>query len=467
MKTLLVQCPCSYGVDMPPLALAYLFSTLKQAGQEAIAVDLSIELYKKVAPWHKAHWESNNGYHWYLEDRFYKLPFLKEDVYEWCIKEILVQAPDIIGFSVQNTSACFTREIIRRIKQRDVAKKIILGGPNCYNLSGDDHNFILPYGLQEFADAVVVGEGEQTFLNVISRFNSGQSFDGCAGVAFPFGDRWVFNGPASAITNLDALPLPDFGIYDLRSYKNRNVFPIMTSRGCVMNCVFCTDTSFWSPYRHRSADNIIFEMEFVKKRYQNTAFSFNDSLVNGNQANLLRLCDLMIERKLNVSWGGNFRLSKSVSMDALRKIKESGCDYFILGIESASNRILRLMRKGFTIEDAGEFIIKCHQVGISIIANWIVGFPGETEDDFMETVQFLTKHKKLIKRNTFSALTINQFSYLSTHKEEFGVVLDGYHLGLWKSMDGNNTIELRNRRLNYLEELDRGFNKSYGVVRQT
>jgi len=466
MKISLVQAPCSFGVEMPPLGLAYLYSTLVKAGYKTRVIDLSIMVYKGVPSDQKSYWDSNNGYRWYLEDRFYQLPFVSESTYEKCIRKILESDPDVIGFSVQNTSALFTLEIIKRIKSRYPGIRIILGGPNCYNLSGDDCNLVLPYGLQEFADIIVIGEGERTLLNVLSRLEAGESLSSCEGVAIVQDGKWVFKGMAPATMNLDDLPFPDFSIYDLKSYTDRKVFPLQISRGCVMQCVFCTDTKFWSPYRFRSAENVIAEMEAIRQKYRNRAFGFNDSVINGNLPNLLRLCDLMIQRKLNVSWGGNFRVDKRIDKEMLKKIRDAGCRYFIIGIESASNKILGLMRKGFTIEEAEQFIRQCGQVGIEVVANWVVGFPDETEEDFMKTVKFIMRHAGLIKRNTFSTLTINQFSYLAKHKEEFGVILNGYHFGLWRSVDGQNTMEVRNNRLKILEDIERENNKEYSIVRQ-
>lgn len=267
--------------------------------------------------------------------------------------------------------------------------------------------------------------------------------------------------------NLDDLPFPDFAAYDLRAYTDNNSLPILTSRGCAMKCVFCTDTYFWSPYRYRSAENVISEITQVHQKYKNKRFSFNDSLINGNYQNLLNICNMLINKKLNITWGGNFRVAKRLEVEILKKMKNSGCAYLIVGIESASNNILKLMHKGFTIEEVEYFLNSSSKVRINIVANWIVGFPGETEEDFMLTANFIKKNRELIKKNTFSTLTINQFSYLERHKEEFGIVLNGPHLGLWQSEDGKNTIELRNSRLHFLESLENKFRRNYDIVRQT
>ena len=466
MKITLIQCPCAFGTEMPSLGLAYLSSYLKKNNYSVSILDLNIILYGKASQKDKVYWKSSNGYHWYLIDSFSKLSFIDEPYYEECVNSILSLDSDILGFSIQNTSVLFTLEVIRRIKLKEPSRKIILGGPNCYNISGDDSDFKLHHGLEEFADIIVIGEGEHVLSEVLSRIGSGEALDGSPGIAVPKNGRWVFNGAAAPIADLDELPEPDLEAYDLNAYTDRNSLPVISSRGCVMRCVFCTDTYFWMAYRYRKAENVVAEIMRMRQEHHNGVVSFNDSLMNGNYDNFVRLCDLLIKKRVGVRWGGNCRVDKRVNRDLLKKMRRAGCEYLILGLESASNRVLGMMRKGFTIEEASNFIRECAKSGISIVANWIVGFPGETEEDFMETAHFISKYRKFISRNTFSTLTINQFSYLAKHKDEFGIVLKGPHLGLWNSLDGHNDIKLRNSRLRYLEDMENKINRDYGIVRQ-
>lgn len=467
MKILLVQCPCSYGTETPPLGLAYLSSYLKKHNHDVSVLDLSMDLYARLNERDKAFWESNNGYRWYLKKMYDAMPFLGDACYGQFVEKILSLGSDILGFSIQNTSTLFTLEIIKRIKSKAPSKKIILGGPNCYNVTSNDLDFKIQHDLQEFADIIVVGEGENVLLDLVGRIESGRSLDKCKGIAIRRNEAWVFNGFAEPVMNLDDLPFPDLEAYNIRAYTDRNALPILTSRGCTMRCVFCTDTYFWKPYRHRSAGNIVEEIIKRRKKYKNSFFGFNDSLINGSHKNLLETCKLITSKRLDISWGGNCRIDKRLDLECLKNMKNAGCEYLVIGIESASNRILKLMRKNFTIEEASDFIHRCNKAGIAIVANWIVGFPGETEEDFMATADFVIKQEKLIKKNTFSALTINQFSYLETHKEEFGIILDGTHLGLWRSRDGLNTIELRNSRLDYLINIERRIEKDCNIVKQS
>jgi radical SAM superfamily enzyme YgiQ (UPF0313 family) len=466
MKVLLIQCPCSYGAEMPPLGLAYLASFLKKNNYDVSILDLSILLYEQVDEENKKYWDSNNGYCWYLTDIFRDMPFLSGKIYNKFINKILSTGGDVLGFSVQNTSAIFTLEIIKRIKTKSPSKKIILGGPNCYNITGVDSDFKLQNDLQKFSDFIVVGEGEETSLNLLRCIEDNKPLDECKGIAIPRDGKWHFTGFAKPIMNLDNLPFPAFDIYNLESYTNKKGLPILTSRGCINRCVFCTDSNFWLPYRHRSTENITAEIMRIHQKYKNNFLSFNDSLINGNFRNLWGICDFLIEKKLKISWGGNCRVNKRLDLELLKRMKKAGCQYLNVGIESGSNRILALMRKGFTIEEAASFIYNCSKAGINVVVNWIVGFPGETKEDFTKTVDFIVRHKGLIKRNTFSTLTVNQFSYLARYKKEFGIILDSPHLGLWHSTDGRNTIEFRNSRLQYLEDIERQRNRDYNIVRQ-
>lgn len=467
MKIALVQCPCSFGCEMPPLGLAYLAAYLKKHDYDVSILDLSILLYGRVSEENKKYWFSSMGYNWYLSDVYNKLPFLSDQLYDEFVSSILSLDSDLLGFSIQNTSVLFTLEVIKRIKAKAPSKKIILGGPNCYNISSDSDGFRLHHDLQDFSDIIVIGEGEGVLLNLVRNLENKIPLDECRGIVVKKKGEWHFTGYAQPVAELDSLPFPDFSLFDMHAYTDKNALPILTSRGCVMKCVFCTDTYFWMPYRWRSADNVIMEMKKNLRNYKNHFFSFNDSLINGNYSSLLDTCNLIIERQMGIAWGGNFRLDKRADLTMLKKMKAAGCQYLILGIESASNKVLKLMRKGFTVEDVEKFLNICSKSGIKIVANWIIGFPGEEDEDFTATAEFIKKYSGLISKNTFSVLAINQFSYLERHKDEFGVILNGDHLGLWCSSDGKNTIEVRSSRLKRIEDMEGQRLKEYSIVRQT
>jgi radical SAM superfamily enzyme YgiQ (UPF0313 family) len=466
-KVLLVQCPCSFGAEMPPLGLGYLSSFLKKNHVDVSVLDLNIAFYHLVGQENQAFWKSNNGYCWYLTDFYKKFSFITPKLYDEFVERILSTGRDIFGFSIQNTSALFTLEVIKRIKMRDPSKMVVLGGSNCYNISGNDNDFRLLHGLHEFADAVVVGEGEETFLAVLRRWEAGEPLNGCRGLAFPWENRWMMLDRAQPITNLDDLPFCDFDAFQLEDYTDKSALPVMISRGCVMRCVFCTDTYFWMSHRYRSPGSVLQEVVLMKKKYGKQFVHFNDSLINGHRGNLSDLCDLLVQEKVGVSWGGNCRVDKRCDLSFLRKMKKAGCRFLTLGLESGSDKILKAMRKGFTIDEAEHFIIDCKAVGIDVTANWIVGFPGETEEDFSMTVSFIERHADEIQRNTFSTLTVNQFSYLEKHRDEFGIELNGAHLGLWSSKETANTIDLRDARLRFLEEIEAERRRDCSVVRQS
>ncbi len=111
-KILLVQCPCAYGTEMPPLGLAYLSSFLKKNKYNVSILDLSIILYTRVNKQDKEYWKSSKGYCWYLKEIFDNLPFINERCYNEFVEKILSFDSDILGFSIQNTSALFTLEVI-------------------------------------------------------------------------------------------------------------------------------------------------------------------------------------------------------------------------------------------------------------------------------------------------------------------------------------------------------------------
>jgi len=102
---------------MPPLGPAYLSAFLKKHNYDVSVLDLSIFLYSKVEEKYKKYWDSNKGYYWYVYEEFSRMPFIKEHLYDEFAGNILSLESDVLGFSIQNTSALFTLEIIKRIKE--------------------------------------------------------------------------------------------------------------------------------------------------------------------------------------------------------------------------------------------------------------------------------------------------------------------------------------------------------------
>ena len=216
--------------------------------------------------------------------------------------------------------------------------------------------------------------------------------------------------------DMDKLPIPDFSFLDLEKYQRWQI-PINMSRGCVAHCDFCNERTLWPGFRMRSAPHIF--KELIENSLFND-FVVNDSLINGNYSILEELLDLIIAEPLNIFWGGSARPDRRLKFELFLKMKQAGIGYLIYGLESGSNRILKNMKKGITREMVAQNITDAHKAGIKVMINIIVGYPGETEDDFNETLYFIKKYRPFIYKINSSIFVMPNEAFYSRNRSNSG-----------------------------------------------
>lgn len=204
-----------------------------------------------------------------------------------------------------------------------------------------------------------------------------------------------------------------------------------------------------------SGDRIFQEVMYQLERHEDIRFfTFNDHAINANMGSLIRFCELVLEAKSkaeipqDLGWRGAARIRPELTFELLRKMKGSGCVELEYGIESGSQRVLDKMKKRVDIKIAERVIRDTFRAGISVRANFMFGFPGETEEDFQETLDFLKRNKEVFDQlhasETFCH--IDPGTYIVNHLEEFDVSQTSFHPLYWESKDGKNIYTERLRR---------------------
>jgi len=445
MKIALVQCPV-WGTYDPPLALAQLSAYLKKEGHQVYALDLNIKLYLNRQESYKDMWAWEQCGFWY--EPYYVSKFFadNQDTIAQYIKLILENNHKIICFSVSTSSRLTSLELARLIKKENRDVIIVFGGTLFFEKHWIDS--VLNEGA---VDIVAHGEGEVTLAELVKLLEENRPLDSCLGVSFKNGNSIVNNPPRPFIQNLDDLPFIDFSDFPLSNYDDSGHIPFLASRGCIQQCVFCSSRVFWPGYRRMSGKRIFEEIAFHKNKDNELGHvDFLDLMFNGDIKALSTFCDLMINSDLkgHISWVANAIVRPEMTPELLMRMKEAGCKHIIYGIESGSQRVLGLMKKRYKIEDADEVIKATHEAGIVVTANFMFGFPGEEEDDFIKTLDFIKRNAKYLDRvypsRTFCAL--EEFSYLYAHLEEFGIKLNPPNHLYWESADEKNTYPERLRR---------------------
>ena len=251
-------------------------------------------------------------------------------------KELRKRQPDIVGLS--STTLTY-KSAIKIIK---VAKKVL---PNCITVIGGSHvTFWDEEALNECPqlDIVVRGEGENTLLEVAKRLEKGKSFHDVVGTTCRKGEEIVKNPDRPYIEDLESLPYPAFHLFPLDQFKKYGniIFPVMTSRGCIFWCDFCSAVRmFGRKYRMRSPKNVVDELEFLYKKYGEKQYTFYDDAFTVDQTRTEEICDEILKRGLKIKWDCETRVDM-VSKDLLQKMKKAGCIAVWFGVEAGSEKVI-------------------------------------------------------------------------------------------------------------------------------
>ena len=301
-------------------------------------------------------------------------------------EEIRKVQPDIVGVT------CTTLTYKSALCIVKIAKQV---WPNCLTAVGGPHvTFWDENALRECPeiDIIVRGEGETTILELAQRLENGQSYHDLIGITCRDGSGLQRNADRPPLDNLDSLPFPALHLWqhtaNLRKYGTIP-YPVMTSRGCVYWCNFCTTVRmFGRKYRMRSTKNVVDELEFLHKNYYATQFTFYDDAFTVNQERTMEICDEIMRRGLKIKWDCETRVDM-VSRELFVKMREAGCIAVWFGVESGSKTLLTSMGKGFSLTQTRRAFKWAKEAGLMTVAGVILGFPGETKGTVWETIRFV------------------------------------------------------------------------------
>ena len=421
------------------MASACLAAYLRRHNKEVECFDFGVDLFRRVTSQEKQTFEMSGTAAF---NSLFPDSRLKSYVNDWAQQVIRARA-DIVGFSVYETTTRASLLLAGKIKELSPETIVILGGPSC---SRNDRAY--DFMKKEYIDLVAVGEGEVTLLELLEKLEAGEPRD-CLGVIEKKDGQVLDWGDRPLIRNLDSLPFPDFSDFCFDHYAKPFDLPVMMSRGCVGNCKFCSEKAHWGPFRCRSAESVFAELKSHVETHGVRRFWFQDSLINGNVRVLSRLCDLILEDGLDITWAGKARASSQMTEELCQKLRRAGCEAITYGLESGSQRVLDAMNKGVKVNDMSEAVRNTHNAGIRVEASFLIGYPTETKIDFLRTLWFTIRNRKYLDRIPVppNACVIMPNSYLGEHPKEFGIVQPKGNEGAWFTEDGANTVEERERRL--------------------
>ncbi len=359
----------NWGSSFLPLGIAYLARQALDLGWEVFVLDRDLMLAK-------------NGLDLELADRRSR-------------ERLVAERPDIVGISATTPIVSDAYHCAKMVKELLPQAKVVLGGV---------HASVLPeQSLAECPeiDYLVRGEGELTLADILR----GKPAEKIPGLCFRSQGKIVVNEDRPPLADIDSLGLPARHLLDMAEYTKKSKYlirgvslrgtSIFTSRGCPYSCTFCAGPlAFGRGVRFHSVPHVIREIEELVADYRIEGLYFADDMFSSRRDRALAICDELIKRGLNKKLVFAVQLKVTVADETLLlKLKEAGCIQVEYGFESGSQRILDLMNKGVKVEQNYRAAELTRKLGIRFLANIISGMPGETREDFMETVRFLERTK--------------------------------------------------------------------------
>lgn len=335
----------------------------------------------------------------------------------------------IIGFSIIDGNIDASLAIAKLVKNAFPDIKIVFGGNGVECLDfGRLPNSNYKTKEYDFIDAIGRGDGEITFAELLKSDWSETSLLEIKGLVWRLNGVWIHNGFRPNI-DMNIVPIPDFSsLEDNYYYKSvyQDTVPIVMSRGCPFRCSFCSVPDYIPEYRYRTTDSVIEEMKAwvaKGKKY----FFCQDSIINGNAVWFKELCEKIISSGLadqHITFGGNTRLQANMrDLDTLRLYRRAGLTKMINGFESASEPVLRHMKKYTNMDGVREIFENVRKVNKEVAETYppewvvplkfgmqlIIGYLNESEEDFQKTMDFVKEYHDVIEEIvTCSAFLIHE-----------------------------------------------------------
>lgn len=381
----------------PPLGLTISAAILRQNGHDVIVHDAALQGWENREPLHR------------------NMVMIGQSDIE--IASFIAETrPDIVGISALFSNLMDSAHNIAAIvKEVDKNIIVVLGGNHIasairdyqYSLSHDDP-FFPPRLLDledENIDYAMYGEVDFEFPKLVDCLINKQDVSRIKGLAFRnlLGNKFIITLPPPVIDDMDSLPLPARDLVNMEGYfkigafhspksKSKRVLSVMASRGCPEKCTFCTTPDMWgAKVRWRSTENIINEIRNGVRDFNIGELQFEDDTITARRKNLLDLCAGL--EKIGLPWctpnGTKVNYHAAMQPEMYKAMYDSGCYQITLACESGVQRILdNIINKKLDIESIYPAIDNAKKANMLVHTFWILGFPGETYEDMMQTVEF-------------------------------------------------------------------------------
>ncbi len=399
MRVTLIHPPqfVAYGnqvstIAMPPLGLAYLASSLREAGHPVSLVD---------------------GFGDGLDRQ---TPFGHGSVYLWGLpdEEIVSRIPrdtEVIGVGQMFSSGWLSvRILLKKIKEAFPSVPLLLGGEHASGLPAMCFS-------QSPIDLLVQGEGEETLVELVGKLASGDPVEAVPGVGYRKDGRMMLNPRRNRIRNVNDIPWPAWDLVDLEGYIRVNCphgiargrfIPMLATRGCPFQCTFCTSPQMWTQlWIARDVKGVVDEIEHYVREYRIQDIQFEDLTAIVRRDWIVEFCREILRRGLEIT----FQLPSGTRSEAVDKevaalMKQAGCPEFSFAPESGDEETLKIIKKQVNLKKMFASARDAIRAGIGVSCFFIIGFPHERWKHILNTYGALVRCAvmgiKTVSVNVFS-----------------------------------------------------------------
>lgn len=291
--------------------------------------------------------------------------------------------PDVVGISSVTQNFERAKRIARLCKKNKFF--VVMGGV---------HISLIPESLNEDMSLGIIGEAEETFLDIIDWFENGKndSLNKINGVVYNENGKLIITPPRSLINPLDRLPMPD---RESLGVKIGEELDVISSRGCPYSCKFCSSSKFWEKTRFFSAEYVLQEVKQILEKYKPYRINFFDDLFIADKERLKMMTELIenngINKRLQFTISARANL---IDQETVSLLKRMNVTIVNLGLESGSEKILQYLKgTNISVEDSKRAIKLLKGAHIETSASFIMGAPPETKEDLQETYNFIRNSK--------------------------------------------------------------------------
>lgn len=333
--------------------------------------------------------------------------------------------PEIVGVGSTTYDFPGAKKVFEVVKKINPAVKTILGGPHasvCTQILLQEKNI----------DHLFLGEGEKLLPKFLFKKTKKEK---------------IINRKHIFPRDLNELSFPKWELSPLDEYKVRGklTLPILTSRGCPYNCIYCASwRTHGKKFRFRSPKNVVDEFEHDIEKYKATNFSILDDNFALNLPRAIDICQEIIRRNLRITWGCDqgMRADKT-SLKLFKLMKKSGCQLVALGVEHADQEILNNMQKAESIEVIRKSIGDAKKSGLIVKAFFIVGGPGDNLEKTKKSIEFFKETDVDIPR--FSMMTAYPGTTLWEWVEKNGRFIGGFYQQFFRKPTGQVEVQFETK----------------------